>query len=205
MSDGALLPSELVRRVEVLDYEAVALTDHVDQSNIDSVVPALVRVAAELNGNQSVKVVPGAELTHVPPPLIGGMVARARELGAKVVVVHGQTIVEPVAPGANRAGIEAGCDLLAHPGLITPEEVQLAAERGVLLELSARKGHNIANGHVARLGLAYGAGLVVNSDAHDPSDLMTAQLARQVALGAGLDESQATAALERSRSLVANL
>ena len=33
-SDGALVPSEHVRRVEVLGYEAIAITDHADDSNI---------------------------------------------------------------------------------------------------------------------------------------------------------------------------
>ena len=39
LSDGQLLPSELVRRAEVRGYEAIAITDHVDFSNIDLVNP----------------------------------------------------------------------------------------------------------------------------------------------------------------------
>ena len=34
--------------------------------------------------------------------------ASSRELGAKIVVVHGETVAEPVEPGNNRAAIEAG-------------------------------------------------------------------------------------------------
>ena len=92
-SDGVLIPSELVRRLEAIDYEAVALTDHADSSNLDFIVPRIVQVAEDLNHAQKVKVVPGIELTHVPPSLIGPLVKRARELGARLVVIHGETIV----------------------------------------------------------------------------------------------------------------
>jgi len=199
LSDGTLLPTELVRRVEMLDYEAVALTDHVDAGNLESVIAAGRRVAESLNGVQPVKVVPGVELTHVPPPLIQAMLQRARDLGAELVVVHGETLVEPVAPGTNRAAIEAGADVLAHPGLVTPEEAALAADKGVALELTVRGGHNLGNGHVARVALAAGAALVINSDAHVPSDIMTAARARLVALGAGLTEDQYQETIQHSR------
>jgi histidinol phosphatase-like PHP family hydrolase len=91
-----------------------------------------------------------------------------------------------VAPGTNRAAIEADVDILAHPGLITLEEAARARERGVFLELSARKGHALANGHVARVALEVGASLLVNTDAHGPSDLITRHQAERIALGAGL-------------------
>ena len=66
-SDGTLLPSELIRRAEVQGYRYWAITDHVDISNIDLVVPRLVAVARELNTYRSIKMLPGIELTHVPP------------------------------------------------------------------------------------------------------------------------------------------
>jgi histidinol phosphatase-like PHP family hydrolase len=116
--------------------------------------------------------------------------AEARALGAQVIVCHGETLVEPVAPGTNRAALEADVDILSHPGLISVEDAQLAARRGICLELSARKGHSLSNGHVARTALAAGAKLVVNSDAHAPGDLVPLELARKVALGAGLSEEQ---------------
>jgi putative hydrolase len=185
-SDGALIPSELVRRVGSLGYRAVALTDHGDSSNLDHLVPSMVHAAEDLNRVQSVQVIPGVELTHVPPALIASLVKRARDLGAKLVVIHGETIVEPVAPGTNRAGLEAGADIIAHPGLISVEEVQLAARKSVFLEISARKGHSLTNGHVAKLALEAGAYLVLNSDGHAPGDFLSETLAPRIAQGAGL-------------------
>ena len=184
-SDGELIPSELVRRLEILGYSAVAITDHTDSSNLGFIIPRIIEVANDLNNSQPVKVIPGVELTHVPPKSIGALVEKARELGAALVVVHGETIVEPVAPGTNRAALEAGADILAHPGLITGEDAKLAAEKGILLEISARGGHSFANGHVARLAEDAGAALILNSDSHSPGDLMSEEFARKVFEGAG--------------------
>ncbi|MBU0943026.1 MAG: histidinol phosphate phosphatase domain-containing protein [Proteobacteria bacterium] len=185
-SDGALVPAEHLRRVEVLGYQAVAITDHADSSNLDFIIPRMVQAAKDLNPHSTTRLLPGIELTHVPPALIAALTRQARELGALVVVVHGETPVEPVIPGTNLAAIEAGVDVLSHPGFISEEEVRLAAAKGVMLELSGRKGHSLTNGHVARLALKAGARLVVNADAHDPGDFLSAEMARKVALGAGL-------------------
>ena len=62
-----------------MGYSCVAITDHVDLSNLDFVVPRLVKVAKDLNQRQSVKVIPGAEITHVHPELIESLVKEARE------------------------------------------------------------------------------------------------------------------------------
>jgi len=195
-SDGVLLPSEMLRRVEVLGYGALAITDHADGSNLDSLLAQLARFARQDAHGFGVILIPGVELTHVPPAQIPGLARRARQLGALLVVVHGESPVEPVAPGTNRAA--AGCpdvDILAHPGLITEEEAALAAANGVALELTARGGHNITNGHVARIARAVGAKLVVNTDSHVPSDFMDQSRAHIVALGAGLIPDEAEAAL----------
>jgi putative hydrolase len=102
------------------------------------------------------------------------------------VVVHGETLVEPVEEGTNHEAILGGADILAHPGLISEEDVKLAKERNVLLEITARKGHSLSNGHVAKLARAIGASLVYNTDSHSPSDLTTEEQARRIVLGAGL-------------------
>jgi histidinol phosphatase-like PHP family hydrolase len=189
-SDGALVPAEHLRRFEKLEYEAVAVTDHVDSSNFDFILERMQRVAQDLNSVSTTKLIAGVELTHVPPSLIEALAARCRALHAGLIVVHGETPVEPVAPGTNRAAIEAGVDVLAHPGFITEEDALLAANKGVALELTVRGGHSLTNGHVARMAEKTGAKLVVNSDGHHPRDFMTAELARKVALGAGLDEAR---------------
>ena len=202
-SDGELLPAELCRRMEVLGYTVVALTDHTDPSNLDMVVPRLVQAARELNPHLSITLVPGVELTHVPPALIPELAARARQLGALVVVVHGETLVEPVPPGTNHAAIMCPeVDLLAHPGLITPEEVRLAADRGILLEITSRAGHSLSNGHVVQLARQAGAKLVLNSDCHAPKDLVLPAFADKVGRAAGLSIAEVDQARENARRLL---
>ncbi|MGE4578587.1 MAG: histidinol phosphate phosphatase domain-containing protein [Desulfuromonadales bacterium] len=189
-SDGELIPAELTRRAAVVGYRALAITDHGDFSNLDLIIPRLVRVAADLGKAWGFTVLAGIELTHVPPPMILAAVQEARRLGAQIVVCHGETIVEPVASGTNRAALEADVDILAHPGLITAEEAALAARRGICLEITTRKGHSLTNGHVARMALEHGGRLVVNTDSHAPGDLTPLAMARKIALGAGLSEEQ---------------
>jgi histidinol phosphatase-like PHP family hydrolase len=185
-SDGALVPAEHVRRVEVLGYSAIAITDHADSSNIHTLIPALIKAARDLNPVNVTQLIVGVELTHVPPALIAPLAKQSRALGAQLIVVHGETPVEPVVPGTNRAALEADIDLLAHPGFITEEEAQLAAKHNILLELSGRKGHSLTNGHVARMAERTGARLAINADAHGPGDFLTAEMAEKVGMGAGL-------------------
>ncbi len=204
-SDGALVPAEHLRRVEVMGYEAVAITDHADASNLDFILPRMVEAAASLNPHSRTRLIPGIELTHVPPALIAPLTRRARELGALIVVCHGETVVEPVAPGTNRAALEAGVDLLAHPGFITEEEARLAASKGIFLELSGRKGHSLTNGHVARMAELSGALLAVNADAHQPGDFLTEAMADTVARGAGLALERVAAVRRDMQALVRRL
>ena len=187
-SDGVLIPAELARRAEHKGYEIIGMTDHGDMSNIDFVIPRLVSAAEALNQVLNIKIIPGIEITHVPPALIAATISKSRELGAKVVIVHGETIAEPVAPGTNQAAIAAGADILAHPGLISEADVRAAKENNVLLEITARKGHSLTNGHVARLCEKLGTKMVINTDSHAPGDLITDEQAKQVVCGAGLSE-----------------
>lgn len=189
-SDGVLIPSELVRRAADRGYRAIALTDHADHSNYDFIIPRIVRVCAALEAVVPLRVIPGIELTHLHPSAIKDLADASRALGAKLIVVHGETIVEPVLPGTNRAALEAGVDILAHPGLITEEEAFMAAERGVRLEVTARKGHSLANGHVVSMARRSGAALVLNTDAHGPGDLVTRDTARRIAAGAGMSDEE---------------
>ena len=49
LSDGCLTPSELARRAEDKGYQVLALTDHADMSNLESILPQLVKAATELS------------------------------------------------------------------------------------------------------------------------------------------------------------
>lgn len=185
-SDGELLPSELVRRAKAKGYKAIGISDHADSTNIEIIVAGMLRLKKELKHYKGINIVPGIEITHAPRGLIGELAAFARKLGVSYVVVHGETIVEPVEQGTNRAAIEAGADILAHPGLITEEDVVMAKKTGTFLEITSRKGHSLTNGHVARLAKKIGARMLLNTDSHSPSDLISGEDAKRVALGAGL-------------------
>ena len=189
-SDGELLPAELWRRAQVMGYRFLGVTDHVDSTNFEEVFARLKIAAQSLNGGAPPYLIPGLEFTHLPPALIGPLTAKARALGVPLIVLHGETLAEPVAPGTNRAALEADIDILAHPGLITLEEAALAKEKGIFLEISARKGHSLANGHVARLALEVGASLIVDTDSHAPGDLISRSQAERIARGAGLTEAE---------------
>jgi len=189
-SDGELLPSELVRRAVVHGYTAIAITDHVDFTNIEHVLDG-IKKARYLEEVWDIRVLAGVEITHVPPQKIPALVDLARQLGSEIVVVHGETLVEPVLTGTNRAAIEAGADILAHPGLISKEDAMLAADVGVCLEITARCGHNRANGHVVRIAQEVGADMIVSTDSHSPGDLVTDDEALNIAMGAGLSEKHA--------------
>ena len=190
LSDGHLLPEELVRQCEERGYRLLVIADHVGVSNVEIVVPQLVRMCRSLRGKGTVKVRPGAEVTHVRPELIARVVAMARKAGAEIVLGHGETIVEPVLPGTNRAYIEAGVDVLAHPGLISRADARLAAKKGVCLEISGRKGHSFTNGHVLQMARVTGARLTFGSDGHDLGDYPTREKAERIARGAGMTDDE---------------
>lgn len=201
-SDGELIPSELVRRAFVAGYSAIAITDHADISNLDFIIPRLVRVCSQITRFSNIVALPGVELTHNPPEMISELAREARGLGAKVVLVHGETRVEPVPDGTNRAAVESDIDILAHPGLIGIEEAKMAAEKGIYLEISGRSGHSFTNGHVARIAIEVGAGLIFNTDAHSHKDLMNDDMARDLILGAGLSQAQTMEVVRNSERLL---
>lgn len=185
LSDGGLLPSELARRYEEKGFKAIAITDHADLSNIRSVAASIVEFCRHWPKNR-IKVIPGVELTHLPLNQFKQACDFARGQGIRVIVVHGETLVEPVLKGTNREAILCKVDILAHPGLLSEEDARLAARKGVFLEISARRGHCLGNGHVARLALKTGTNLCINSDSHAPGDIPGAGTFKDVALGAGL-------------------
>ncbi|UCG38739.1 MAG: histidinol phosphate phosphatase domain-containing protein [bacterium] len=205
-SDGVLLPSEIIRRALVVGYRAIGITDHGDESNMEDLVRRAVAASDAWSETEEILVIPGVEITHVPPDRIPPLAARARELGARVVVVHGETITEPVAPGTNAAAVRCpDVDILAHPGLLTLEDARAAAESGVYLEITARKGHSAANGRVAQMAAEAGARLLVNTDAHAPGDLITLDQASNILLGAGVAERDISKVLGNAEALLARI
>ena len=199
LSDGVLAPIELVRRAIKIGYRVMAITDHVGPGNMEYVLKTLVADCDMVNKRWDILALPGVEITHTPSEDIDYIARECRRLGAKVVNVHGETITEPVAEGTNHASVSSQyVDILAHPGLITLEDARIAAQNGVLLEVSARRGHGTANGHVVQTAKAAGANLILDSDAHAPEDLLTRDFAMKVARGSGLDIEDAASLLDRA-------
>ena len=205
LSDGELLPSELVRRAQVKGYTAIALTDHVDSSNIDFVLPRIVKVSNVLNKDWDIFVIPGVEVTHAPIKEIPILVKYARKNGAKIVIVHGETISEPVLPGTNRCAIEAGCDILAHPGNITDDDVALAAKKGTHLEITTRLSHSPANGHVLNLAKRFNAKLVLDNDSHSHNDLISPDGAMEFLTALGLNSDEISQIFRNSEEIVTRI
>ncbi|MBI4302502.1 MAG: histidinol phosphate phosphatase domain-containing protein [Chloroflexi bacterium] len=191
LSDGVLSPMEMIRRALHQGYLAVGLTDHVGAATLPRVIEEMKRDCALAQGRWNITAFPGVEITHAPISAIGELALEAKARGAALVVVHGESIIEPVEPGTNRAALESPhVDILAHPGLLTEEEARLAAQKGIFLEISARSGHSLTNGHVVLMARRAGASLLLDSDAHDEGNLLTPSLAWSIAAGAGLEEKE---------------
>ena len=194
-SDGELIPMELIRRAVVSEHRAVALTDHASFSSIEWIVEHVAKDCEKASA-WGIEAVPGVELTHIPVRHMDEAVALARKAGAQIIVVHGETPVEPVEPGTNHAAVLNGdVDILAHPGLLSVEDAELARGNDIFIEITCRKGHSLSNGHVAGVALEAGARMLVNTDAHSPADLSTVASATSVARSAGLDKDAVEAAL----------
>lgn len=195
MSDGELLPMELIRRAAYADHRAIAITDHTSFSNLDWIVESVSRDCKKAEAWE-IDAIPGVELTHVPAKYIDDAVRKSRKAGAELIVIHGETPVEPVERGTNlKAVSNPDVDILAHPGMLTLDEAELAAKNGVYLEVTCRRGHSLSNGHVVGVAREAGAKLLVNTDAHDAGELSTMAFATTVARGAGMLPEEIRSAL----------
>jgi histidinol phosphatase-like PHP family hydrolase len=231
-SDGGMIPAGLMQRALVRGCLGLAITDHVDSSNLEWALGNLLKFVEELGQewqagiapgkdgttaplntldsdalvkNWHLPLIPGVELTSVPPRKIEVLAQKARSLGARWLVVHGETIMEPVAPGTNRAAIEARVDLLAHPGLITPEDAARAAELGVYLEITTHKGHGMANGWVAQRARESGAKLLLNTDCHISAEILDAKQRRAIAFAAGLTPQEVDRIWQNGRRIISKI
>lgn len=188
LSDGILLPSEIAVRYAACGYKAIAITDHADYSNIETTVKAILEFTQRWPKDSQIKVLPGIELTHLPLSQFEPLAKYARAKGIKIIIAHGETLAEPVMKGTNRQALEADIDILAHPGLITEEEVKLAKKKGIFLEVTARKGHQDTNPHLVELALKLGADLILSTDSHLPEDIIAPDELKNFGIKAGLSE-----------------
>jgi len=189
LSDGELLASEIAVRYAAAGYKAIAITDHADYSNIKQAVAGVLAFTRKWPKNSPIIVLPGIELTHLPPEQFKPLAAYARRQGIKVIVAHGETPAEPVIKGTNRAALTADINILAHPGMITAEDTRLAARKGIFLEITTRRGHKETNRHVVKQALLYGAKLILNTDSHSPEDIISPEQVTANAVSAGLSRS----------------
>ncbi len=94
-SDGELVPSELARRALLKGYKVLGISDHADSSNMEFLISALLKLRQKAQYYAHITIVPGVELTHVPAGAIRELTREAHKMGARYVVVHGESIVEP--------------------------------------------------------------------------------------------------------------
>ena len=190
LSDGCLLPSEIARRYEEKGYQVIAITDHGDYSNIKTNTQAIIEFCQNWPKDSKIKVLPGVELTHIPLEQFLPLTKFARKAGIKIIIGHGESPVEPVRAGTNRAALLSDINILAHPGNISAADALLAKEKGIFLEITTRRGHSQGNSHIVEIARKIGANLVIDNDSHKPEDILSIDELKNAALSAGLSEDE---------------
>jgi len=112
-SDGELIPSELARRAAVAGYSAMAITDHADHSNFDFILSRVSLVCGKLSAAYGLFVLPGIEITHVPPA--GSRPWRKKP--GRPGQDHRRSRRNPGGAcrgGTNLAAVQSDIDILAH-------------------------------------------------------------------------------------------
>jgi putative hydrolase len=181
----------------VKQYTAIALTDHTGPGSLARIIKEVSEDCEMARSKWNILALPGVELTHLPAAAIDDVAGKAKELGAWLVVVHGESPVEPVEEGTNLAAVRSRyVDILAHPGHMTAEVAKLAAKNEVFIEITTRRGHCIMNTHVAKLASEAGALMLLNSDTHDEDDLLSDQAARETLRQAGISSRKFKQILE---------
>ena len=190
LSDGALLPSEVAVRYMAAGYKVIAITDHADYCNIKTTVSAILNFTRHWPKSAEIKILPGIELTHLPLEQFKPLANYARKAGIKVIIAHGETLVEPVIKGTNHAALDADIDILAHPGLISDTDIKLAKKKNIFLELTSRRGHRDTNKFVSERAIKFGAKLILNNDSHEPEDIISPKNLIEVGLKSGLTRGE---------------
>jgi len=188
LSDGVLLPSEVAVRYAAAGYKVIAITDHADYSTIKTTIVAIIEFCRHWPQETGITVLPGIELTHLPLTQFKPLTRYARKKGIQIIVAHGETTMEPVIPGTNRAALEADIDILAHPGMIIDEDALLAKKRGIFLEITSRSGHATTNKHVCDTAMRLGVRLILNNDSHTPEDIISPDALTAVGRAQGLND-----------------
>jgi len=202
-SDGELSPAELICRCARQGYRAIGLSDHADESNFENIIISELKCINEINKENFIKVVCGIELTYVLPKNIAKVAAECRKAGAKIVIVHGETLSEDVYPETDLYATQCrDVDILAHPGLISEKAVKYAAKNNILLEITSRRGHCLSNGYVARLSAIAGAKNILSTDTHSPDDIISLEFGKLVLSGAGMSNKEITATLKNAENLL---
>jgi len=76
LSDGELLPSEIASRYLAKGYKAIAICDHADYSNIKNIIDSILLFTRNWPKDSKLKILPGIELTHLPPNQFKPLVRR---------------------------------------------------------------------------------------------------------------------------------
>jgi histidinol phosphatase-like PHP family hydrolase len=203
LSEGSLSPLELIYKAIKNNYCAIAITDHVGIGSLERIIVEVTKDCALAQAHWNIIAIPGVELTLVPAAAIAQTAKQAKELGARLVLVHGETGLESIEPGTNLAAVSSPhVDILAHPGLLSLREAEAAAANGVFIEVTARRAYSSRNGYITKIARLAGAKLLINSDAHDKEELLTPSLAHAIAQGAGLDERETETTLEANPRLL---
>ena len=198
LSDGVLLPIEQLRRALIVGHVGYGITDHVSLSNID-IIPKLIEDCKLATKHWGILAIPGVEVTHVPVNAIEEVVEKSIELGALIVVIHGETIAEPVEPGTNlKAASIKNVDILAHPGLISKEVAGQCKKNEVFVEITSNKTHRVTNGHVAKIGKESNVKFIQNTDTHSPSDMLDYAGGEKILLAAGFSEEEVEIILQNN-------
>lgn len=196
LSDGVLLPIEALRRAYALNYEVYSVTDHASASTLD-IIPKVVKDCQLATKHWKIIAIPGIELTHVPVGAMDELIDQSLELGAQIIVIHGETISEPVEKGTNlQAAENKKVDILAHPGLLTKEEAELCKKNDIFVEITANRNHALTNGHIVEVGREAGVNFILNTDFHTPRDFITYEQAELILLGAGLTKEETEKTLQ---------
>lgn len=202
--ESGLLAAEALRYAALAGYRAVGLILRTS-GDVGTHLPALADQVRQLSLYADVEAFLGVELVHVPPALLPDAVSRARQAGARLVLVHGETLAGQVAVGTNLAAVDAGADILAHPGLVDDQVAACAAEKGVALELTASRRHGLCNAHVAHMAEKFGCALVPGGNIRNSKDFVNRAYWDAVCRGAMMSDPMRAKLQADARELVRQL